>query len=422
LLPHALAVGLVGAVLAFAACGGGDRSSDDASAPPARTNVGTVQAPGAAPKDDGLAAMSDEAAPAGGDPIEQAGPTAEYVFDAWYRRDGAHDPRYYEDGIWHGPEGCWTCSTGPAGLGAALWATGRLQDHARQAAVIDTFDTAIKTHQRPNGSYGDEDNSEALNVAFFAPILGNALLLLEDRLPVATRARWRSSLQRAARFLVEHKELDWYVNGNVNLNYALGLYITYRATGDEAIRRLYRRELRFATSPPAGRWGDRGLELARRPKRADGADGRGYLTETGPGGTGYDPEYTYVQLDILSRLYVLSGDREVLRLANLLMNQSLSKVNDKWNLLTTGTRHPEPNRYVPFTTSAVVVLNRLGGNRALAEQLGPQVARTLELYRSTTTFTHPNFYRGADSQLGTLLTALQMRRPADPKIFKRLRR
>jgi hypothetical protein len=410
-LPQALAVALSGAALALSACVGGS-GEHRGQTMQTRTTQPTLTAQSGVPS----------AAPAGDDPLAQTEATAQLVFASHFARDGAADPRYYEDGVWHGPDACWTCATGPAGLGAVLWAAGRLTDPAQKAAVVDTFDHAIATRQLADGSYGDDGNSKAINIAFFAPVLGNALLVLGDRLPAATRARWSRSLRRSSEFLAEHNELTWYVNGNINLAYALTLYVTWRATGDGRFRSLYQRELRFAISPPASRWKGHGLEIRRKPARADGADGRGFLSETGAGGTGYDPEYTYVQLDVLSRLYALSGDRSVLRLANLLTNQTLQNVNAKWNLLTTGTRHPQPNRYVPYSTPAIVVLGRLGANSALMERMGPQLSRTLELYRSTTTFTHQNFYRGADIQLGTMLLALLMRRPADASVLTLRRR
>jgi hypothetical protein len=417
--PTTLAVALAGAVLAIAACGGG--SGDRAEAP--RATTAAVPAPAedaaTAPKDDGLSAMSDEATT--DDPLAQVAPTAKYVFDSWFEKEGPDDPRYYENGVWHGPADCPTCGVGPSGLGAVLWAKGMLDEPAKRTAIVRTFEERVRG-QRSNGSYGTAGNSEAITVAFFAPALGSTLLVLGERLPASTRARWARSLRRSAEFLRDHKELDWYVNGNINLAYAATLYVTYLATGDSEFRTLFRRQLRFATDPPKGRWSDRGLETPRRPTRSDGSDGRGYLTETGPGGTGYDPEYTYVQLDVLSRLYLLSGDREVLRLLNLLANQTLRNVDAKWNLLTTGTRHPEPNRYVPYTTSALLVLDRLGGNRRLQDSVAPQVARTLDLYRSATTFSHPNIYRSVDSQLGTLMLAMEARRPGDARVFRRLRR
>ena len=130
------------------------------------------------------------------------------------------------------------------------------------------------------------------------------------------------------------------------------------------------------------------------------------MTETGPGGTGYDPECTQLALDVLTRFYVLSGDRKVLRLDNLLTNQALTGVNDKWNLLTTGTRHTEPNRYVPFTTAAMGAGNaRRSNDEGL---LDAQMLRIVDVYRGAMTFTHPNMYRGVDTQLGTLLLAGEM--------------
>ena len=418
-LSNGLAVALAGAAFAFAACTGGGDGDRGAQRPP----TGTAATPAERPTEDGTAGVGDvsAASTAALPPIEQLEVTARDVFASYFDRKDDADRRFYADGVWHGPSGCWPCATGPAGLGAVLWSLGKLPDAAHRAAVVETFDHAIAARQQANGSYGKETNSEAINVAFFAPVLGSALLVLGDRIPAASRERWRRSLLRSARFLRNNKELQWYVNGNINLAYALTLYVTWRATGDRSIRSLYRRQLDFVEHPP-GRWSEHGLELRRRPARSDGADGRGYLAESGPGGTGYDPEYTQLTLDVLSRLYVMSGDREILRLTNLLTNQTLPGVDERWNLLTTGTRHPEPDRYVPYTTPALTVLGRLGGRKDLAPRVDEHIARIAATYRSAMTFSHPNFYRGTDSQMGTALLALNMRRPGDRAVLAGARR
>jgi hypothetical protein len=425
-LPNALSACLAAATLAFAGCGGGGddhRPAATIADRPAPVQIGPLEGPPDKPAHTGSAALGDEVAAAGAPlpasaELERA---SKQVFDDYYERSGDDDPRYYADGVWHGPTICWPCATGPAGLGAVLWRLGDLPDRRQRAAVIETFDHAITEHQQPDGSYGKETNSEAINVAFFAPVLGSALLVLGDRIPRRTRKRWQRSLLRSTEFLERHKELDWYVNGNINLAYALTLYVTWRATGDQHARTLYRRQLEFVTSPPA-RWADRGLELKRRPSRKDGSDGRAFLAESGPGGTGYDPEYSLLQLDVLSRLYLLSGDREIRRLMNLLTNQTLTGVDERWRLLTTGTRHPERDRYVPYNTAALVVLARLGGRKDLRSKVQASLEHIADSYRSATTFTHQNFYRGADSQLGTALLALNMRRPADPRYVVRRHR
>jgi hypothetical protein len=46
----------------------------------------------------------------------------------------------------------------------------------------------------------------------------------------------------------------------------------------------------------------------------------------------------------------------------------------------------------------------------------------LDLYRSATTFSHPNLYRSVDAQLGTLMLAMETRRAGDARVFRRLRR
>ena len=69
------------------------------------------------------------------------------------------------------------------------------------------------------------------------------------------------------------------------------------------------------------------------------------VTESGGGAPGFDPEYSLLQLDDASRLYVESGDRRALRLANLLVNALLPRVDADWALDTSGgTRRPQEGR------------------------------------------------------------------------------
>ena len=386
-LPQAAAALVAAGVVALCACGGGGSKTSSTD------RATTANAPPMQPV---------------GTPAEQVRQVAVAVFDDYFTKKDAADDRYYAGGVWRGPEGCWPCATGPAGLGAALWSQGELDDPAAQRAVVGTFDHAIATRQKADGSFGT-----GIDTAFFTPVLGTALMVLGDRIPDSTRRRWQRSLVRGAGSLERNDELTWYVNGNINLTYALTLFLTWRATGDTHWKRLYENQLSFATAPPAARWRGRGLKLRRTPGSSDGSDGRGFLTETGPGGTGYDPEYTQLALDVLTRFYVLSGDRRVLRLDNLLTNQALTGVNGEWNLLTTGTRHIERNRYVPFTTASLTVLGTLGGRDDLKRSLDSQLLRIVDLYRGAMTFTHPNMYRGVDTQLGTLLLASEMSKAGD---------
>src|SRR4029079_8667659 len=83
----------------------------------------------------------------------------------------------------------------------------------------------------------------------------------------------------------------------------------------------------FTLHPPQDRWPGFGLQLLDTGPTTGGERGAaGCLAESGGGPPGFDPEYAGIQLDVVSRLYVLSGDPRALRLANLLTNALLPSV------------------------------------------------------------------------------------------------
>jgi hypothetical protein len=145
---------------------------------------------------------------------------------------------------------------------------------------------------------------------------------------------------------------------------------------------------------------------ASSPNAGPDADA-GYLAESGGGAPGFDPEYAGTQLDVASRLYVLSGDPRALRLANLLTNAVLPRVGGTWLLDTSGgTRHPLPDRHVPFTTPALAALAWLGGRSDLAADVPHQFARINQAYRAAIHYGgSANMYHGLGSQVAVILLA-----------------
>lgn len=285
----------------------------------------------------------------------------------------------YADGIWETHDGdCWACDQGgPATAAATVYMlTGRSKAQLLRAAE-GTIDTAIRARQQADGAFsGPAGDSQPPDVAtmFFAIEEANTYLELSPVLSAAAQARWRNSIAAAAGYLIANGNLSWYTNGNINLGNAELFYLAWRVTGEQRFRRVYQQALSFALHPPQTRWAGCGLVVVKQPTRADGADGAGYLTERGAGGTGFDPEYTELQLDVASRLYLLSGDPRVLRLANMLVNMLLPRIDSSFMLDTSGgTRHPEPNREVPLITSAFAVLGLDGGRADLVPLILPQL-------------------------------------------------
>ena len=124
---------------------------------------------------------------------------------------------------------------------------------------------------------------------------------------------------------------------------------------------------------------------------------------------GFDPEYTSMQLDAASRLWLFSRDPRVLRLANLLANELLPRVDSSSGLDTSGgTRHPQPNRRAPFLTGGIATLAWAGGRPELASDLPAQLARARDEYDETKAPKHHNDVRWLSTQLGTLLLAAQV--------------
>ena len=326
--------------------------------------------------------------------------------NAYHDRSSPNDRQYYARGRWFsGDEGYWPAQTGPATAAAVLYSVTREPWLARVSMA--TIDRAIARHQESSGAYGGAPGLDIATMVF-ASELGRTYLALGPALPAAKRARWSTSLRRAADFLIKNGNLAWYTNGNIVLGNAEVMALTYRVTKDARYRNAYSTALAFALSPPQARWPGFGLHVTKTPTRADGADGAAYLSEAGPDGVpGFDVEYTQVQLDIASRLYLLMRDAPTLRLANELANTVLSRVDRRTWLLDTsgGSRHPELGRKVPFTSSALSVLAWQGERRDLAPYVVSQLAFVDRTYRSALTFSYRNYYRGLGDEVPPILQA-----------------
>ena len=323
----------------------------------------------------------------------------------------------YYQGVWSSQSNdCWTCNDGgPASAAATAYVLSGRTQPLLLAEAERTIDRAIIDWQRPSGAFvgpAAMSSTPDIDTMFFGVEEGNAYLELAPSLDSARRARWRASLGAAARFLIHNGNLRWYTNGNINLGNAELLYLAWRATGNPTLERAYNQAWNFALHPPRDKWPGRGLVLVRAPRRADGSDGKGYLTETGAGGTGFDAEYTSLQLDIACRLYLLSGSRQALRLANLEVNMLLPRITSDWLLNTSdGTRHTEPNRKVSLITSAFAVLGLAGGRADLARSALPQLGAIASAYEQRGNAYGDVFRRGLGNDIAVIALAANLRHP-----------
>jgi hypothetical protein len=337
-------------------------------------------------------------------------------------RSGPADQQYFANGVWHSSAGgCWYCMVGPGTAAAVLWRTTGEHNHHLKALAVKTFDAAIAQHHNANGSFGDPANSPGIASMMFGVELGTSYLELKGKLGRRRRTLWRKAITGIANFLIRTGNLTWYTNGNINIGYVEMYYLAWRASGERRFKRAYNAAWRFTLHPPQGRWPGFGLHLiAGDAVAASGAHlsgPAGYLSESeGAGAPGFDPEYTELQLDVDTRLYVLSHDPRALRLARELVNALLPRVNSSWYLNTSGgSRHPQQGRTIAFLSPALVVLGWLDHRSELARLATGEFRVIDQIYGQTDTSPNVNLYRGWGNDISVILQAAAV---AAPKLVR----
>lgn len=295
----------------------------------------------------------------------------------------------YSNGVWSGVNVTnWACASGGGATAAAtLYAIGGRDDPGLLNVATTTVNTAIDIRQQSIGTFisaigTPNPNIDQVDSIFWGAEMAMTTMLLAPDLRSDEMAKWQTSLRALGDFYVKNKNLTWYANGNVNLQLAELFWMVWRVTGDPKYLTDYQQMLAFTEHPDPARWPGRGEIITTPPTSVDDRDGAGYFAETGAGGTGYDPEYTELQLTAVARLALLSGDPEAMRLTNLLVDQLLRRVDQTtWTLdASGGTRHTQPVRQVPFLTPALVILGRFGGRSDLLPLIDGQQAATQATY------------------------------------------
>jgi hypothetical protein len=260
---------------------------------------------------------------------------------------------HYAAGVWHPASACWRCGTE---LGTAAAILSREPGRASFARLaVDTFNAMLTGHEQPNGAFGPPAAGDPISTEAAIVSLGEAYLELRPKLPATVAHRWRNAIVAATEWVIPR--LSFYVNGNINLQQTLAMYIAWRITRNPRYHHAYDASWAF-TLHPGSRWAGLGLQYSRVPKLASGVDGAGYLAEMSPGPPGFDPHYTILQADYAAALYALSHQARVLRLVNLLFNQLQTRTNDRTLTIQTGlgSRHPQPNVSGHLSTCALPVL------------------------------------------------------------------
>ena len=314
-----------------------------------------------------------------------------------------------ENGLWIGGDPVyWRSSSGPGLAAAAVAAlTGNT---TMQYDAVQTFNTLIEEHQQSNGSFtavaGTADpQSPAIDTMFFVTNLGMALWALRSQLSAEEVTYWSDAITGGANYLIANGNLTWYTNGNIVIGNAVAMELAYCASGQSQYQADYEAALSFAIAPPQSRWPGFGLIYTTVPTQANGSDGAAYFAESGGGTPGFDANYTMVQLDQLCRLYLVTDSPDILRLIQLLFNQEWPLVNpSNWTLDTSGgTRHPQSDFYVGFTTPALELLAVFGGRTDLNGYVASQVEFIESFYTTAMTYWSSGGQYGFGDEAATLV-------------------
>jgi hypothetical protein len=239
----------------------------------------------------------------------------------------------------------------------------------------------------------------------FMQDLGTTILLLDGKTDATKMTTWKAALREGADLVAINA--DWYSNGNINLGYTLVTYLAWRILGDAKYD--WREVLQDAKTPAPHSGGDPtrpyGLVVETSPSWPLGSDGVAFFTEQKQPGwpVGYDGEYTMVQLDVLTRLALLTGDPDVTLLASQLLNKTLERTNlTTWIVdCANGTRHTATPWDRLLLSPAMHVLKTLGRSIPDDVLLSHWAAVEAE-YRSGPIMLRPsvNYYKGLGGWVG----------------------
>jgi hypothetical protein len=322
----------------------------------------------------------------------------------------------FQGGVWTDPiDTCWACDNGgPATAAATQYVLTGASNPALLDEATETIDVAIADDQNSDGSFNPPSTAADVdNSIWFGDELGTTYRLLAPYLSAPTLAAWQAALSADANYLINTGDTTWYINGNLNLAETELLWLTWQATGNPTFETAYNNSWAFIMNPSQIKFPGEGWVTVTSPTETDGSDGEGYFTETGAGGTGWDPYYATLQLDAAARLYLLSGDPRALRVTNMIMNLESPLVDtSNWIINTSnGTRHTGTNDS-ELITSAYAVLGFEGGRTDLVDNVLPQLEQEEQWYTEPGQANAATFRRAFGNSVAVVALAAALADPA----------
>jgi hypothetical protein len=321
----------------------------------------------------------------------------------------------FQTGVWTDTaDTCWACDNGgPATAAATQYVLTGASNPTLLNEAKETIYVAIAADQNPDGSFNPPNTAANVdNSIWFGDELGTTYRLLAPYLSTQTLAAWGAALSADANYLIDSGNTSWYINGNINLAETELLWLAWQATGNQTFETAYDDSWAYIMNPPQTKFPGAGWITVTSPTQADGSDGQGYFAETGAG-TGWDPYYSTLQLDIAARLYLLSGDPRALRVTNMIMNLESPLVDTSdWILNTSyGTRHIGVGT-AQFITSAYAVLGFEGGRADLLADVLPQLQDEEQWYIQSGAADLAGFRRAFGNSVAVIALAAALADPA----------
>ena len=171
---------------------------------------------------------------------------------------GEFEPSDYLTSTW---EKYQTVAVADAALGAIPAADLTSQQLSQQPGyrltAATTLNTAIATHQLPNGDFDNgtaSSGSGGVNGTFWGEAEGEAALALSPYVSAAQKTSWVTSMEHYSDYLWSTQlnpatNAAWYPNGNVVLREAVILLETYQLSGNPTYNAEYATARQFLTNP-----------------------------------------------------------------------------------------------------------------------------------------------------------------------------
>lgn len=285
--------------------------------------------------------------------------------------------RWYDRGVfWQVPTNVWYLSTlAPACLLATLakYTTNPILRNTYINLCIEIVDRVVEQSVNDRGVFtagagglaaeGPDPASQGGVFTDTAAIetvasIGWILLQIPDyMLPASTRARWVQACQTNCSYMdTVAKDTTFYINGNFNSHLLNAYWFTAEVSNDgdrSTYQDMYERGLAFLLDPGSSNpaWAGYGLIIDTPGVAIDWSDYVLHLAETNgylginPANT-FDPYYSQLQLDLLSRLFVINRDYRISRLINGISNKMEPLINTTtWVTdCSNGSRHNSPGQ------------------------------------------------------------------------------